>query len=287
MSLKTGEPLVAIAPGAGDLPKLTLVAPDGARAEIYLYGAHVTSWAPAGGRERLFMSRKSAFRAGSPIRGGIPVVFPQFGGGGPLPLHGLVRLMSWEFVSADVVGKGATATLRVRDTEESRRQWPFSFQAELSITIGGDQFEVTLAVTNTGAETFAFTSSFHTYLAIENLASTCVTGLEDLRYRDAAAGGIEVQETSPQVDFTGEVNRIYFDAPVEARMIEAGRTTIIRKAGFNDTVVWNPAAAKCAAMADLEPDDFKRFICVEAAIVGAPAHLAPGIRWEGTQTIVA
>lgn len=292
MSPRTSEPLIAIAPGAGDLPKLTLVAPDGARAEIYLYGAHVTSWVPAGGQERLFLSRKSAFRAGAPIRGGIPVVFPQFGGGGPLPLHGLVRLMPWELASADVVGKGATATLRVRDTEESRRQWPHSFEAELTVTIGGNKFEVTLAVTNTGAETFAFTSAFHTYLAIADLTSTCVKGLDGLRYRDAAAGGVEVQETSPQIDFTGEVNRIYFDAPVEAHMIEADRTrlarrTVIRKAGFNDTVVWNPAAAKSATMADLEPNDYERFVCVEAAIVGAPAHLAPGIRWEGTQTIVA
>lgn len=287
MSPKTSEPLVAIAPGAGDLPKLTLVAPDGAQAEIYLYGAHVTSWVPAGGQERMFMSQKSAFRAGAPIRGGIPVVFPQFGGGGPLPLHGLVRLMPWEFVSADVVGRGATATFRVRDTEESRRQWSHSFQAELTVAIGGNQFEVTLAVTNTGTETFAFTSSFHTYLAISDLASTCVTGLNGLRYRDAAAGGVEVQETSPQVEFTGEVNRVYFDAPAEARMIEADRTTVIRKAGFNDTVVWNPAAAKCATMADLEPNDYQRFICVEAAIVGAPAHLAPGVRWEGTQTLIA
>ncbi len=287
MSPKTSEPLVAIAPGAGDLPKLTLVAPDGARAEIYLYGAHVTSWIPAGGQERLFLSRKSAFRAGAPIRGGIPVVFPQFGGGGPLPLHGLVRLMPWEFASAAVVGKGATMTLHVRDTEESRRQWPYSFQAELTVTIGGDRFEVTLAVTNTGTETFAFTSSFHTYLAVADLASTCVTGLDGLRYRDAAAGGIEVLETSPQIDFTGEVNRIYFDAPVEAQLIEAEQTTVIRKAGFNDTVVWNPAAAKCATMADLEPNDYERFVCVEAAIVGAPAHLGPGRRWEGTQTIIA
>lgn len=284
--MKASEPLVAIAPGAGDLPKLMLVAPDGARAEIYLYGAHVTSWAPAGGEERMFLSRKSAFRAGAPIRGGIPVVFPQFGPGA-LPLHGLVRTMPWELASADVVGRGATATLRVRDTEETRRQWPYAFGAELTVAIGGGEFAVTLTVTNTGAEPFTFTTSFHTYLAVADLAATCVRGLNGLRYRDAAAGGIEVQESAPQVDFTGEVNRIYFGAPAEALMIETDRTTAIRKAGFTDTVVWNPAAAKCATMADLEPDDYLRFICVEAATVGAPVRLAPGERWEGMQAIVA
>ena len=287
MTTPSQDPLIAIAPGAGDLPVVTLVAPDGARTEVYLHGAHVTAWTPAGGAERLFLSRASVFRAGAPIRGGIPVVFPQFGGGGPLPLHGLVRTMPWELARANVVGRGATATFRVRDTEESRRQWPHAFAAELTVAIGGNDFAVTLAVTNTGAEPFAFTTSFHTYLAVADHAATYVKGLAGLRYRDAAAGGVEVQESAPQVDFTGEVNRIYFDAPAEALMIEAGRTTVIRKAGFSDTVVWNPAAAKCATMADLEPNDYQRFICVEAATVGAPVQLAPGQCWQGVQTITA
>ncbi len=288
MSPKASTHLIAIAPGAGELPKLTLIAPDGARAEIYRHGAHVTSWVPAGGPtggdERLFLSQKSAFRAGAPIRGGIPVVFPQFGPGA-LPLHGLVRTMPWEFARAGVVGQGATATLCARDTEDTRRQWPHAFRAELTVAIVGKQFAATLAVTNCGAEPFTFTTSFHTYLAVTDLSATRVEGLEGLRYRDAAAGGVEVTETAPQVDFTGEVNRIYFDAPAEVLMIEAGRTTAIRKAGFTDTVVWNPAAAKCATMADLEPDDYLRFICVEAATVGAPVSLAPGERWEGSQTL--
>src|SRR5512139_4252652 len=99
MNAQTMDPVFAIAVAAGGLPKLTLVAPDGARAEVYLYGAHVVSWVPAGGQERLFLSRTSAFRAGAPIRGGVPVVFPQFGALGPLPLHGLVRLMVWELAT--------------------------------------------------------------------------------------------------------------------------------------------------------------------------------------------
>jgi hypothetical protein len=78
------------------LPPTTLLPPDGARAEIYPHGTHVTSWVPAGGSERLFLSPASEFRPGAPIRGGVPVVFPQFSGLGSLPKHGFVRLLSWE-----------------------------------------------------------------------------------------------------------------------------------------------------------------------------------------------
>lgn len=287
MNAATPNSVSTIAPGAGDLPKLTLQAPDGARAEIYLHGAHITSWIPAGGAERLFMSRASQFKSSLPIRGGVPVVFPQFGMTGPLAQHGFARLMPWEFVGAEVAGAGASATFRLRDTEESRRLWANAFQAELIVAIGGNQLAVTLAITNTGSESFAFTSALHTYFAITDLVATVVERLAGVRYRDAAAGNTEKQQTAPQVTFTDEVNRVYFDAPTELRLIEPGRIMLVRSAGFPDAVVWNPAVAKCATMADLEPDDFQRFVCVEAAAIGTPVDLAPGGRWQGTQTLVA
>lgn len=136
MNPLTTDPESTVVPAAGDLPKLTLVAPDGARVEVYHYGAHVVSWVPTDGQERLFLSRASAIRAGAPIRGGVPVVFPQFGTLGPLPLHGLVRLMPWALAAAEAVGQGAIATFRLSDTAESRRQWDHAF---LAVGDGGIQ----------------------------------------------------------------------------------------------------------------------------------------------------
>ncbi len=83
------------------------------------------------------------------------------------------------------------------------------------------------------------------------------------------------------------VNRIYFDAPAEARVLEKDRITIVQKAGFADAVVWNPGAAKCATIADLEPEDYHGFVCIEAAAVGTPIRLVPGEHWQGMQTLVA
>jgi glucose-6-phosphate 1-epimerase len=281
------DPLSALAPGSGNLPRLTLVAPNGARAEVYLHGAQVVSWVPAGGQEHLFLSRKSAFRAGAPIRGGVPVVFPQFGPAGLLPMHGLARLMSWELAGTEVAQDGARATFRLSDTEDSRRQWDHAFLAELAVVIGGSALSMTLAVTNTGAEPFNFTAALHTYLDVADITTTVVEGLAGLGYRDATAGGVEAHQLSSQISFPGEVNRIYFGAPAEARVLEARRTTIVQQAGFTDTVVWNPGAEKCATLADMEPEDYRRFVCVEAATVGSPTRLAPGEHWQGAQTLVA
>ena len=69
------------------LPKVTLTAGDGARAEIYAHGAHVTSWTPAGGREKLFLSSLSEF--GAVPRFAAACLWSFQSTFGPLPKHGL------------------------------------------------------------------------------------------------------------------------------------------------------------------------------------------------------
>ena len=233
------------------------------------------------------MSRVSAFKPGLPLRGGVPLVWPQFGASGPLPLHGIIRIQSWELASVDLKDGRATATLRLCDSEATRALWPHAFQTELAVTAGGNELTVKLAASNTGAEPFTFTTSLHTYLAVKDLAAAHVEGLRGLRYRDNAAGGVEMQDTAPQVVFGSEINRVYLNAPAELRLVDGDGTLISRAAGFTDAVVWNPAAAKCATMPDLEPEDFLKFVCVETATVGAPVALAPGATWEGSQTLAA
>ena len=280
------DPLVAIAPGAGGLPKLTLTAPDGSRVEVYLYGAHVTSWIPAGGEERLFLSRVSAFAPGSPIRGGVPLVWPQFGTTGPLPLHGIVRLQSWDLAAVDLKDGRATVTLCLVDSEATRALWGHAFRTELAVTAGGNELVISLSAVNTGAAPFTFTAALHTYLAVQDLAATHVEGLQGRSYRDNAAGGVEVVDVAAQVAFGGEVSRLYPNAPAEVRLVDGDRTLTSWAAGFTDAVVWNPGAAKCATVPDLEPEDYLKFVCIETASVAAPVALAPGERWVGSQTLV-
>ena len=103
-----------ITPGKGNLPRIVLTATDGASAEVYLHGAHVTSWCPADmPDDRLYLSARSTFAAGAAIRGGIPVSFPQFAGQGPLPNHGFARVITWILVRAGLQDDGsAHASLR-------------------------------------------------------------------------------------------------------------------------------------------------------------------------------
>src|SRR5262245_66607788 len=79
--------------GNGGLPKVRVTSPEAA-GEMYLHGAHVTSWKPEGGKEVLFVSAKSRWERGRAIRGGVPVCFPWFGGKADdptAPAHGFAR----------------------------------------------------------------------------------------------------------------------------------------------------------------------------------------------------
>ncbi|HET7458609.1 MAG TPA: D-hexose-6-phosphate mutarotase [Gemmatimonadaceae bacterium] len=279
----------AVTPGAGGLPKVVLRAADGARAELYLHGAHVTSWVPAGGGdERLFLSAAAEFRDGAAIRGGVPVIFPQFAGMGPLPKHGFARTTAWSLAGVADDGATASATLRLGDTAATRALWPHAFAAELTVTVGGPSLVVRLAVANMGRDdAFDFTAALHTYLRVADASRAALRGLGGARYRDSAAGGVERVQEEPELHVRGEVDRIYLGAPASLELAEPGRVTHIASSGFPDVVVWNPGPTKGAALGDMEPDGASRMLCVEAAAVGAPVRLATARRWEGTQTLTA
>lgn len=168
---------------------LHLVSADGARLSLHRHGAHITSWIPADGRERLFLSARADYRPAAAIRGGIPVIFPQFAGEGPLPKHGFARTARWQPVDPPaVLAPQRALRLRLQDDEATRAIWPEAFAAELTMRLGGQRLSVGLAVTNTGTRAWSFTAALHSYLAVDAIADARVHGLRGCRYRDSANG---------------------------------------------------------------------------------------------------
>lgn len=263
------------------LPRIHLSHDSGGTAEVYPYGAHVTSWVPAGGMEALFLSRAAWFEPGTAIRGGVPVIFPQFAGMGPLPKHGFARTQSWERADA---GGGTSVRLRLRDSEETRGIWPHAFSAELTVELGDDWLSIGLAIENTGAQPIDFTAALHTYLRVGDVRQASIEGLRGIRYREK---GRERVDEEGELTISGEVDRIYLNTPPELRVHDRAnrRTFGVQASGFADIVVWNPWAAATARLPDMEDDEYLEMICVEAAQVGSPIHLDPGERWSGMQRL--
>jgi glucose-6-phosphate 1-epimerase len=270
------------------LPTITLAAPEGAVAVIYPHGAHIASWKPAGGGERLFLSPASAFEPGSPIRGGVPVIFPQFSGMGPLPKHGFARLQTWQAAQPQLGADFASITLSLRANEQTLALWPHPFLAEMTIRLGGPRLAMTLAITNTGSAPFTFTAALHTYFAVADVLTTAVAGLAGTRYHDTTVNPwAEGVQAEAEVRFAGEVDSIFYAAPRHLAVRTPEYGTRIEAEGFPDAVVWNPGRDKCSRLPDLPADGYRRFVCVEAAAIGQAVSLLPDAQWRGTQTLIA
>ncbi len=265
------------------LPAVRLDADDGASAVIVLQGAHVVSWIPVGGTEWLYVSPRSPFRVGEPIRGGVPLVFPQFATYGPLPQHGFARTQAWR-VAAERAGG---VSLRLDSTAQTRALWPHDFAAELAVDIGGQHLGLALQVRNTGAREFAFTAALHTYLGVSDIAAIRLDGLAGGAYVDRANNDAPGREAAAAMTVTQEIDRVYTDIapPLRLRLTDKSRALDIAQSGFRDCVIWNPGPQRTAKMPDMPPDGYRHMFAVEAATVAHPVTLAPGAAWDGSQVL--
>ncbi len=253
---------------------------DGAFASISPYGAHVLSWVPAGDSERLFLSQKSEFRPGIAVRGGVPLIFPQFAGMGILPKHGFARTQLWELARRS----DESAVFWLSDSGETRQIWPHRFLLEYTVSIAGNRLEMGLSVTNIDVLPFTFSAALHTYLRVADVRSAVVGGLGGLEYINSAMGGKQEHMDSEYVSFSSEVDRIFINSPAEILLTEGVRQLAIRAEEFPDAVIWNPGPEKCAGLADMELDGYLQFVCIEAAVI-RPKLLNPGAIWRGSQIL--
>ncbi|MBC7702255.1 D-hexose-6-phosphate mutarotase [Aquabacterium sp.] len=267
-------------------PAILIQAPDGAQATVLLHGAHVVSWVPAGSTEQLYLSPKADYSAGKAIRGGIPVIFPQFEQKGPdrsLPRHGFVRNRAWQLESQRQGTEHAQATFQLADSDETRALWPHGFELELTVSVSGAQLDLELYVNNSGNTVWPFSAALHTYLAVADLTRVRLHGLEGHPYIDNLLNS-EAVEDHPEKSFSGEFDRIYEKAS-SLLLTEGKRRLQIQSDNLPDAVVWNPGPDQCAALSDMPVDDWQHMLCVEAARVLQPKTLAPGEEWTGRQCL--
>jgi glucose-6-phosphate 1-epimerase len=266
--------------GNGGLPKVYVSVPS-ASAEIYLHGAQVTSWQPAGAEEAIFLSARSHWQDGRAIRGGIPICFPWFRAKADdpqAPAHGFVRTREWRLDSVTTEAEGAAiVTCFTESDETTRRWWPHEFRLVHRITVGST-LRLELTATNTGTAPLSFEEALHTYFRVGEVGNVRVRGLDRVTYLDNADGNREKIQ-SGDVVFRGATDNAYLNAHGSVELVDPDlhRTLRTDKENSATTVVWNPWQPGAASLADLGDDEWQRMACVEASnILGSSVSLAPG-----------
>ncbi|MFT5733033.1 MAG: glucose-6-phosphate 1-epimerase [Paracoccaceae bacterium] len=242
------------------------IAGPGGRVRLSLFGGHVQSWVHPVHGEVLFMSADANYAAGVASRGGIPLVFPWFGGHAEradFPAHGFARIRHWKVAG---LGEGGSVRLRLESDEETRALWPHDFSAVLTVSVE-QTLRVTLAITNTGGTEFSYDEALHTYFAVGDVHQATVHGLEGVSYTESAQLPQESPDPAEPIKFEAETDRVYQDVPdrIELRCEEPARRVELITQDARSAIVWNPWIAKAAAMSQMQDDEWKRFVCVESA----------------------
>ena len=269
----------------GELTRLRVTLP-ACDATLYLQGAHLTHWQPAGQEPVLFVSEKSLFEPGKAIRGGVPICFPWFGGrsdGGPGPSHGFARTQTWELAFAALLpdaagGDRLQLTFVLGATELSRSLGFDSFRVAYEVLLGRT-LTLKLTVANAGANPFKFEEALHSYYRVGDVRQAPITGLESASYLDKRDNGAQKTEVAGPLQLSSWTDRVYpkNSAPAAVHDEKQGRVLQVNKENSETTVVWNPWADGASSLADLGDEEWPEFLCVEAANTATDAiTLEPG-----------
>ena len=251
-------------------PAVRLQGPAGDSVTVLLRGGQVVSWVDAIGVERLYRSPTSPLAGPQAVRGGVPVIFPQFNERGPLVRHGFARTRVWSLQPIDPIAVEPQLVLRLHHAAHETPLWPHDCVCTLTVALVPQGLRMTLAVENIGSNTLTFQAALHTYLAVGQVTQAVLHGV--------LPGHVSLSLTEP-------IDQVFESAPGPFKLDSPAGSLVLAHAGFNDVVVWNPGPA--AVIGDLPAGGHARFLCVEAAVIAQPVALTPGSSWQGSQTLQA
>ena len=289
----------------------------GAKCTIYPFGAHLTSYVTSSGEELLFLSKDAILDGSRPIRGGIPLCFPQFGQPDKsMPQHGFLRNNYWTEVRGsrfdDDEYAGISMELSLVDAINARGgMWgsdtKYDVRCTYTVKINGNGFETEIVLNNLGEVAFRFQVLLHNYFLVRDGTALCgdvcnVRGLGGYAVHDKVSGEKSVLGTTTDIDVVTVPEESIIDreyAPPSGVIdldlsISAGpsRNLSLKASGKVDDipvpvsgVVWNPHRDNARAMVDFGDEQYLDMICVEPGLLTDVPPLGGGKRATFTQIV--
>lgn len=278
--------------------KKLIIEKDGAKAEVFLFGATVTKFETASGHSLIWCSKTAKLDGTKAIRGGIPLVFPQFGQPiKEMAQHGFARNNVWSCASKT----DDSVTLTLDNTKVTHDAWPFAYKLTFKVSVEAEKLVTSYYVQNIGSDSFPFHCLQHTYLNVGDITGTKVIGLKSNRFLDKTSSDVTSLnfETSESAEISAFTDRVYVGLGGEVKVVCPSKTIVVEgRASYwstleasesvpmaSDTVVWNPWEANARGMADFDDEGYKEMLCIEPGLVSAFHKLEPGKVMELTQVL--
>jgi glucose-6-phosphate 1-epimerase len=209
-------------------------------------------------------------------RGGVPIIFPQFGYAGLLKKHGFARELSWVELESSLTKSEEIAKYELEINPFSLENW--KFKAKLFLTcklIKRSSLSINLQIQNTGDKSFLFTGGLHPYFSIKSRKDLEISGLENTPYLD----------TDPFItsfvlnDNTGIERLFYTNSNLQ---INTGFGKLnLTVVGFENWMVWNPGIKGAKNIDDLPDTDWDKFVCIEPLVNKNGVNLEPNEFFNG------
>jgi glucose-6-phosphate 1-epimerase len=257
-----------------------------ARCELYLHGAHITSFTPKGGGDQLWMSQSAIFEEDKAIRGGIPICWPWFGRhptDQSKPAHGFARTSLWQLSDVRSDGDGATQLLlTLIPSQKTLALWPYKFELQYTITVT-KSLKLTLMTINHDVTDIQISEALHSYLRVSDIEQATIGHLDGIKYFDKLTN-VDNKTQKGDVAINQPCDRVYKTHQACCMLVDKVTNTKVRvtKSGSGSTVVWNPLTE----MTDIHINGYKTMLCIEAAnVMESIVNIGSGQRHQIGQSI--
>ncbi|KAG7828408.1 hypothetical protein KL920_003545 [Ogataea angusta] len=256
------------------------------------------------GDEYMYLSEAAdlSSKSTTPVRGGMPLIFPAFGKSyleslKTVQQHGFVRNLAWDFVIAEVLTECTVARFRLShrqcEDEQQYHNWcqfygqPIKFALTMDFSLFSDRITVNTSLVNENVSELEFQFLYHTYFRVPCVRDMYITGLRGAKYLDRLQTRYRL-DPSPMLKVEEQTDKLY-------KLGENNREVYILSGNYNvrltasenlsDLVVWNPWKEGAAKMKDFEPkSSYRNMCCVEFGAIEGTTVAKDG-RWQCQHTI--
>lgn len=259
---------------------------------VNLHGATIVSW-KVFNIEQLFVSSESRFDNLFPIRGGIAIIYSQFGFDNVfMPNHGFARTSRWSVEEKPTLIRDgdvkAVFSLK-SDLVMKENYWPYDFIIKLAVVLQEQSLNLRLCIYNAERELpVKFNIGLMNYLKLSKSENCSVTGLRESECIDRIARKI-VREKRSSFKIDHWIDHVYHrvDKTIEFQNSVLPFSMKIIRWNLPDVGLWNPWTDAVNLVSCLNESEITEMIAVINGNILQPYKLEPQSWFSSIQIMEA